>query len=73
MGPVGVYYGHPGSFSVYSGTGDIGRLLTAYGCTASPGRIVFPGQNGCDLVLMGAPSRIRTCAHGSGEFADLTL
>jgi hypothetical protein len=29
--------------------------------------IVFPGQYGFGLVVMGAPSRIRTCAHGSGE------
>jgi hypothetical protein len=30
------------------------------------GLIVFPGQYGFGLVVMGAPSRIRTCAHGSG-------
>jgi hypothetical protein len=30
-------------------------------------RIVFPGQYGFGLVVRSAPSRIRTCAHGSGE------
>ena len=31
------------------------------------------GQQAKRLDVIGAPSRIRTCAHGSGEFADLTL
>jgi len=39
----------------------------------SRGRIVFPGQYGFGLVVMGAPSRIRTCAHGSGGQIHLGL
>ena len=37
----------------------------------SGGRIVFPGQCGFGLVVMVAPSRIRTCAHGSGGRCSL--
>ena len=39
----------------------------------SRGRIVFPGQYGFGLVVRGAPSRIRTCAHGSGGQSQTTL
>ena len=35
--------------------------------------IVCAGQAGFSLVQVGAPSRIRTCAHGSGECTTLTL
>jgi hypothetical protein len=37
----------------------------------SSARSVFPGQYGFGLVVMGAPSRIRTCAHGSGGRCSL--
>jgi hypothetical protein len=36
-------------------------------------RIVCAAQAGFSLVRLGAPSRIRTCAHGSGGRFDLIL
>ncbi len=34
---------------------------------------IMPGQSAFCLVMGGAPSRIRTCAHGSGEYFNLGL
>ena len=48
-------------------TGEIGRQPT-YHEYAHIMTGYTPGQ-----LRVGAPSRIRTCVHGSGEFADLIL
>ena len=71
----------PGSFRVYSGTGNIGRLLVAYGCTAVQDRPehfprsvwVWPGGDKRPQQDSNLRSRLRrVCRFNSLTFTDVS-
>ena len=58
-------------FRVCSGNSASRRLLAAHGCIRVAHEVIMKkpepaGQRGFGQFTAGAPSRIRTCAHGSG-------